>query len=169
VKNHNGYIDVESKEGQGATFKIYMNLIGKHHKKTSVVLDNIQSGTGHILVVDDEKDILEFGEEMLAELGYSSKTCKDVQEALNYFKNYHQQIDLVITDIVMPKLSGFEFYKELKKINPQVKVVVTSGYSLDGKARELIEEGARGFIQKPFSLKQLSAVLYHALFEKDAN
>lgn len=169
VKNHNGYIDVESKVGQGATFKIYMNLVDKPHKKTSVVSDNIQLGTGHILVVDDEKDILEFGEEMLAELGYSSKTCKDVQEALDYYKNHHQQIDLVITDIIMPKLSGFEFYKEIKKINPQVKVVVTSGYSLEGKARELIEEGARGFIQKPFSLRQLSAVLYNALFENDAN
>jgi signal transduction histidine kinase/ActR/RegA family two-component response regulator len=169
MKNHNGYIDVESKVGQGATFKIYMKLIDKPCRKTGPMSDNIQSGTGHILVVDDEIAILEFGEEMLAELGYSSKTCKDVLEALNYYKNYHQKIDLVITDMIMPKLSGFQFYKKMKIINPNVKVVVTSGYSLDGKARELLEEGALGFIQKPFSLKQLSVVLYNALFETDAD
>ena len=101
--------------------------------------------------------ILSTGKEMLEGLGYNVITASEGKEAIKIFKDRWKDIDLVILDIIMPGMSGRKVFEELKRINPEVKVLLSSGYSIDQKTRDLLKkEGCKGFIQKPFSIERLS-------------
>ena len=165
IKNHHGFIDVTSELSEGAMFKIFLMLAKKLKKTLPSVSDEFKPGKGHILIIDDEDLVREVAQEMLAYLGYTVETCKGGYDAIDYYKKNQNKIDLVITDITMPELSGYDCFRELKKINPNVKVLITSGYSIDRDARKLIKEGALGFIPKPFKLDQLSVTIFNVLQE----
>ena len=96
------------------------------------------------------------GEQMLKKLGYKVIPAESGKEALEIFSKDPEKIDLVLLDMVMPDISGGETYTKLKEIDETVKVLLSSGYSLDGQAREIMDRGCNGFIQKPFNLKNLS-------------
>jgi len=157
VKNHDGYIDVESQEGKGTTFYVYLPAL---EKKTGEVAerveDTIQKGTGTILLVDDEELVLDVGTQLLESLGYTIIRARDGSEAIDIFKAGNGSIDMVFLDIVMPGMSGRDTYERLKEINPNVRVLLSSGYDIDTQATEILDRGADGFIQKPFALKDLS-------------
>jgi Response regulator containing CheY-like receiver, AAA-type ATPase, and DNA-binding domains len=119
----------------------------------------IPKGTETILLVDDESMILTVGSEILKTLGYTILTAQDGSSAINLYKNSKENIDLVILDMVMPEMSGGEIFDELKKINPQVKVLLSSGYSLNGQASRIIKRGCVGFIQKPFTIRDIASQL----------
>lgn len=123
----------------------------------------LHGGNETILFVDDEPMILEVGGEMLSELGYRVIAVNGGQEALDIFASGHDRIDLVILDMIMPKLGGGETYDRLKAIDPNVRVILSSGYSIDGEAGEILRKGCNGFIQKPFGLGQLSAKIREVL------
>jgi CheY-like chemotaxis protein len=106
--------------------------------------------------VDDEKVIIEVGQAMLEELGYRALTAGSGQEALDLYEKQREEIDLVILDMIMPGMSGGETYDRLKEVNGDVKVILSSGYSISGQAREILKRGCSGFIQKPFALVELS-------------
>jgi len=163
IKNHLGYIDVESEPGRGTVFEIYLNPVDRPGEFAVEAKDETKRGQGRILVIDDEAIIREVAMEMLVNLGYTVHICKDGHEGVAFFKEHRDQTDLVITDITMPGMNGHECLLELKKIDPDVRVIATSGYSIDGEARKLIDAGAVGFIQKPFDLQQLSLTIYEAL------
>ncbi|MEW6456816.1 MAG: MEDS domain-containing protein [Acidobacteriota bacterium] len=167
VKNHDGYIDVASEEGKGTTVKIYFPALLNSPEKIKIFneekQETISSGSGRILVVDDEELIRDLASDILKVLGYDVILAKDGMEAINIYKNEKDKIDLVLLDIIMPKLSGKETYLELKKINPDVKVIISSGYSKDGYAQEILDEGAHGFIQKPYQINQLGELLREVL------
>ena len=112
--------------------------------------------TQKILIVDDEKMLTETGQTMLNELGYQVLTANDGKTAIEEYTRHPEKIDLVILDMIMPKMSGNVTFTQLKAIDPEVKVLVSSGYGIDGQASELLKNGCRGFIQKPFSLSVLS-------------
>ncbi|MBU1057917.1 MAG: PAS domain S-box protein [Proteobacteria bacterium] len=156
IKSHGAYIDVESKEGQGTTFNIYLSTSDK--KIQPVVKKSVQiiKGSETVLLVEDEKVVLDVGRELLKFMGYRVLTAKDGKEALTVYLKNPGQIDIIILDMIMPTMGGGETYDQLKKINPDVKVLLASGYSIDGEAAEILARGCNGFIQKPFNVEDLS-------------
>ena len=163
IKNHGGYIDVDSIQGQGATFSIYLPASKRGVQKSVKIAERLIKGTGTVLLVDDEEIILEVGRELLEAIGYRVLAAKDGKEAVQVYEKNRDEIDIVLLDIVMPNMGGGEAYDRMKKINPDVKVLLLSGYSINGGAREILKRGCDGFIQKPFDMKQLSQSIRNIL------
>ena len=113
-------------------------------------------GVGTVLLVDDEEMIIDVGSQILKNLGYSVLSARSGTEAIEVYQAHPDEIILVILDMVMPDLGGGETYDRLKKINSEIKILLSSGYSIDGQASEIMDRGCNGFIQKPFNIKQLS-------------
>ena len=157
IKGHGGYIDVDSEEGSGTTFSIYLPASEKQAVKKEEPAEEVLKGTETVLFVDDEGMIIDVGREILKTLGYQVLLARGGKEAIEVYKANKDRIDMVILDMIMPDMGGGETYDLLKEINPQIKVLLSSGYSIDGQAQEIMERGCNGFIQKPFDVKQLSA------------
>jgi len=154
VKAHGGYIDVHSKKGYGTTFNIFMPA---SRKKTPGGTSNGSiEGIDTILLVDDESIILDIGEEMLQKLGYHVLVAQGGKEALEIYGRERDRVGLIILDMILPDMGGGEVYDRLKKVNPDVKVLLASGYSIDGQASEILDRGCNGFIQKPFRISDLA-------------
>jgi PAS domain S-box-containing protein len=156
VKNHSGIIDVQSKRGEGATFNIYLPVSEKELIEEKKLRDELLKGKETILFVDDEDMIIYMGEQLLENMGYNVLIARSGKEAIEIYKENEEDIDLVILDMVMPGIGGGEAYDRMKEINPNVKVLLSSGYSIDGQASEILERGCNGFIQKPFDIEALS-------------
>ena len=106
--------------------------------------------------MDDEDIIISVDRKLLKQLGYKVLIAKNGATAMKIFTARHQHIDLVLLDIIMPDMGGEEVYARMKNLKPDVKVLVSSGYSIDWQARKMIEDGCSGFIQKPFKMNQLA-------------
>ncbi|MBT8368969.1 MAG: response regulator, partial [Deltaproteobacteria bacterium] len=156
IKSHGGYIEIESEKEHGTTFTIFLPAHSKEIPKTIQSSETIIEGSGTILLVDDEEIVLEAGVKMLELLGYRVLKAGSGIEAVEVYKDNKDAIDLVILDMIMPGVGGGETFDKIKKINPIVKVLLSSGYSLDGKAAEILKRGCKGFMQKPFNLQKLS-------------
>jgi len=159
VKGHGGYVDVESEKGRGTTFKIYLPASKEEVYNTIEPPDHISKGTGTILLVDDEEMVLEVAEKLLKAIGYHVLTAREGREAIEVYKKHRETVDLVLLDIIMPHMKGGEVFDCLKEINPDIKVLLSSGYSIDGEAAKILERGGKGFIQKPFDLERLSETI----------
>lgn len=156
IKGHGGYIEVESVKEHGATFKVYLPASEKKVQRMEKIVDPILKGRETILFVDDEEVILEVGEKFLRVLGYKVFIAQSGKEAIEIFLRHRDSINLVLLDMVMPNMGGGEVYDRLKEISRDVKVLLSSGYSIDGEATKILERGCNGFIQKPFDIMQLS-------------
>jgi two-component system cell cycle sensor histidine kinase/response regulator CckA len=156
IKGHRGYIHVDSEKGRGTTFSIYLPASEKKPRKVVKTNERVIEGTGMVLLVDDEEIILKVGKDLLEALGYRVLTAKDGQEAIEVYKKNRDGIDIVLLDMVMPNVGGSDVYDRMKEINPDVKVLLSSGYSIDGQAAEILERGCNGFLQKPFNMQELS-------------
>ncbi len=158
IKNHGGIIDVYSEKGAGSTFNIYLPaseaVIGD--QEAEIREEKIPTGHETVLFVDDEEMIIDVSKEMLKTLGYEVLTARNGREAIEVYKENRDRIDIVIMDMIMPEMGGGEAYDRLKEINPDIKVLLSSGYSITGQATEILNRGCNGFIQKPFNLKDLS-------------
>ena len=113
-------------------------------------------GSETILLIDDEEMILDVARQMLVNLGYRVLTANSGEPALDIFRRDHGRIDLVILDMIMPQMSGGRVFESLKAIDPDVRVLLSSGYSINGQAMDILARGCRGFIQKPFTVKELA-------------
>ncbi len=156
IKGHGGYIDVSSIPGRETTFSIYLPSTDESLVNEDTMADKFVSGAGTILLVDDEEIITYTGEQMLKKLGYNVIVAENGKKAIDIFEKEHKNIDLVLLDMVMPGMGGMETFDRLKELDSNVRVLLSSGYSLDGQAREIMDRGCNGFIQKPFTLNTIS-------------
>jgi two-component system cell cycle sensor histidine kinase/response regulator CckA len=169
IKNHEGFINVDSQKDRGARFEIYLPASRKTAPAQQVPVAAISHGHETVLLVDDEEMIVDVGERMLEKLGYKTLTAMNGAEAIEIYKRRRKEIKLVILDMVMPKISGGETFDRLKKINPAIKVILCSGYSINGQATEIMKRGCTAFIQKPFNLRTLSQNIKAVLGNKEPN
>jgi two-component system cell cycle sensor histidine kinase/response regulator CckA len=164
IKNHGGFITVWSEKGHGATFTIHLPASSKEKRKEDIMPDErIANGCETILLVDDEPMILDIGAEILETLGYKVLPAKSGKEGLKVFTQYKNEIDLVILDMIMPEMSGEDVFEKIKEIRPDTKTLLSSGYSLDGQAKTIMERGCGGFIQKPFRIESFATKIREIL------
>jgi two-component system cell cycle sensor histidine kinase/response regulator CckA len=163
IKNHDGIISVESEPGQGTTFYICLPASSRPVSKSERTEAKFLEGAETILLVDDEQMIIDVAVQILKRMGYEVIVARGGKEAIGIYRQHQKQIALVILDLVMPDLSGGEVYDQLTALDPDVKVLLSSGYSRDGKAGAILRRGCRGFIQKPFNINELSRKLREIL------
>jgi len=163
IKNHGGIITVDSTIGQGSTFNIYLPLSARAPHREIPAETELLTGSESILLVDDENMILEVGAAMLEKLGYRVMVAEGGQQAIEIMSATEGKIDLVILDMIMPGMDGGQTFDQLRKHQPQIPVILSSGYAMDSRAAEIIERGCNGFIQKPFNLPELSKKIHEIL------
>jgi CheY-like chemotaxis protein len=165
IKMHKGAIEVHSQVGVGTTVTLYL----PHSNNTVTVKKSIapestaSSISARVLLVDDEPLVQRASKKLLEYLGCSVMTANNGAEALAIFTGNHQEIDLVILDLVLPKISGKETFLKMRSIHPGLRAIIASGYSMEGEVQEMLELGVRGFLQKPFSLNELAQIVSEAL------
>jgi CheY-like chemotaxis protein len=157
IKNHAGFIGVESEMGKGTTFTLLLPATERPVAEDKTPQPVLQRGTGTILVVDDEAQVLKVCARLLQKLGYQVLTASGGPQAIELVRRHGAKISLVLLDMTMPEMSGRETYEAMRKILPGIKVLLSSGYSIEGQAQALLDSGCNGFIQKPFDAVALSA------------
>jgi len=168
VKNHDGWIHVDSELGKGTTVQIYLPAISAESKAQGAKAGEqpeveLAIGEGTILMIEDEDVVIEVTQAMLEWLGYRVMVAKTGKDAIHITKTFDGQIDLALLDIKLPDMEGGKVYPLIMKARPDLKVIVFSGYSIEGPARKILDAGAQDFIQKPFSLATLSEKLKEVL------
>jgi PAS domain S-box-containing protein len=166
VKNHGGFLEVESDVGAGTLFKVYLPLAGGSAEAAdadSFRMAETGAGRGRILLIDDQETVREVCSAMLSTLGYTVSTAADGREGVEHYRRFGKDVDLVIVDMIMPKLGGRDCFREIKTMNPHVRALLSSGFSLDGSVQEIMDEGIAGFIQKPYRLEELSDAVSKAI------
>ncbi len=162
IKRHHGAVYVYSEEGKGTC----INLLLPSHEKIEISEEeqyDIIKGSGTILLVDDEEILRIIGVDMLKEMGFHVLVAENGVDAINVFKKNHTEIDLVIMDMIMPRMNGSEAFFEMKKIDRNCKVIISSGFTKNENVDELIQSGICGFISKPFIDFDLSSLIRDAL------
>lgn len=167
VKAHGGYIDVASRKAVGTQFTVYFPATWQKVSNTVKNINKKPKKSGTILLVDDEEDILQIGAKVLQKFDYKVLEAKNGPEAIELYAENKDKIDLIILDLVMPDMNGREVYDRLKDINPDVRVLLCSGYSIEGRAKEIIDRGCDDFIQKPFTYKKLTEKLDEILSRQE--
>jgi signal transduction histidine kinase/DNA-binding NarL/FixJ family response regulator len=165
IKAHKGYCAVSSEPGRGSTFKLYFPIAKtKRTENNGDVKQYPETTDKHkILIVDDEELMRSIFQEMLSTLGYGVELCNSGKEAVELYKKNFSVIDLVILDMAMSELTGIECFRELKKINPSVKAILSSGYDLNQRKDEIAAEKFTGVLQKPFETQMLANIVAEAL------
>ena len=156
IKNHDGIINVYSESGFGTTFNIYLRISeNEMHQEVTMECEMVK-GSETILIVDDEDMIIDVGQAMLEKLGYRVVVSKNGQEAVEKVAVIGNEIDLVILDLIMPGMDGGKTFDHIRAIRPEMPVMLSSGYAINGLATEIMRRGCNGFIQKPFNITALS-------------
>jgi PAS domain S-box-containing protein len=164
IKNHNGFINCYSELGHGTTFNVYFPVCEEAYPPEDggadgELVEGVPGGDETILFVDDDEEIITVGRKILASLGYTVLVASGGQAAVDLFIDQQDRIALVILDYVMPGMGGREVFEALKQIQPEVKVLLSSGYSSTDQVAALIEKGCRGFIQKPYDTVKMSRTI----------
>ena len=163
VKDCEGILTVDSEIGKGTVFSIYLPLIALHEKHNLQETSDIQEGTGHILYVDDEEAIASVGHDLLTSIGYTVTTCTSSRDALEIFRQSPERFDLVITDMTMPNMTGANMAREMLKLQPEIPIILTTGFSEKIDEKEAKKIGIREFLLKPVTLNDLSLAVKNNL------
>jgi PAS domain S-box-containing protein len=162
IRHHGGFINAYSEEGQGTTISVYLPSVMQENHMEQTKQPELPTGRGVVLLVDDEAIIIDIGQQMIERLGYEVLTASNGEEALGVYAENRERIDLVILDLIMPGMSGDETFNRLIHAYPEIKIILSSGYSINGKISDMLTRGAVGFIQKPFSMHELAENLRRA-------
>ncbi len=168
VRQHSGYVTVESEPGKGATFSLFFPLSTDQIPETAEMSSQVHDSRFHILIVDDDEIIRDSTSKMLQTLGYRVTSCSDGMEAVEFYEEHWHEVDLVILDLIMPKMSGLECFRRMKKRCPGVTVLVSSGYAEGNLSNDILAEGAAGMLQKPFRLAALQNKMDEVLKGRNA-
>ena len=167
IKNHDGYIQVESEPGEGTVFHIYLPAVVRKKKPQEILIDRIFTGSGKLLFMDDEEMIREFAAELLNELGYTVALARDGEEAIRLYKaalEASAPFSAVLMDITIPGgMGGKEAIKEILKLDADAKVIVSSGYAKDPIMSNYRRYGFSGVVPKPYNIEELSQELHRVL------
>ncbi len=163
IANHGGWVDVDSQPGRGAVFTVYLPLDKadeREGKDKSWLTEKVSKRRDNtILIVDDEDIVVATLTELLTEIGYRVVSVSNGKRAVDVFSADPDGFDAVMLDLSMPEMDGKECFIRLREIDPGVKAILVTGFSKDGRVQELLDLGVKGFLQKPFRLKELAAVL----------
>jgi PAS domain S-box-containing protein len=164
VKQHGGQINCYSELGLGTTFTIYLPAIqAKQDLQAPTIETTIPRGTETVLMVDDEDYIRDLGTTLISQFGYKVITANNGKEALEAYQREGKSISLIILDLIMPEMDGRKCMEEILRVNPNAKVIIASGHSESGSANGVIAAGAKGFVQKPYNMKQLLTTIREIL------
>jgi len=163
VKNHDGWIYVDSELGKGTVVQIYLPAIEIEIEKPTKAAVEVVRGSGTVLMIEDEDVVIEVTQAMLEWLGYRVMVAKTGKDAIHITETFDGDIDLALLDIKLPDMEGGKVYPLIMEARPNLKVIVFSGFSIEGPARKILDAGAQDFIQKPFSLATLSEKLKEVL------
>lgn len=163
VKNHGGWIYVESAPGRGTSVNLLLPEVYPENGKCKIETSEMGQSKGTILLIEDEPMVLDVNRELLEGLGYRVLPSRTGKEALSVASSNKGSIDVAILDIALPDMDALALHGLLRETLPDLKVIVCSGYSVHGRAREILDKGAQGFLQKPFTLEKLSAMLKEVL------
>jgi PAS domain S-box-containing protein len=164
VRGHKGAIKVYTEPGKGSTFRVYFPASEKPAEASRAPgADKRWRGEGTVLLVDDEETVRTVGTEMLTELGFKVLQANDGKEALQLYQSKQEQIALVLMDLNMPRLNGEEAFHEMRRIDAQVRVILSSGFSEQEVTQKFLGQGLAGFVQKPYSLDTLRDALSRLL------
>ncbi len=164
VKNHSGSIQLYSEMGQGTTFKVYLPpIVEEEPDWADMPSQEAMRGSGLVMVVDDEETVCLVVKAMLEAIGYEAVTVPSGAEAVAYFADHAADVDLVILDWAMPEMDGQACFRELRKIDPGVRALLATGHAFNGAARDVLDEGMVGFVQKPFLTAALAKAVARAL------
>ncbi|MDR7569219.1 MAG: PAS domain S-box protein [Armatimonadota bacterium] len=169
VRNHGGFVDLQSEVGKGTTVQVYLPVpVESQPQPEEEAATGVAEGSGElILVVDDEEPLCNLLREVLTRRGYRVLVARSGEEAVDLYQQWRDEVDLVILDMVMPGMSGAEAFEAILRLNPKARVLLSSGYTQEGAAGELLRKGARGFLQKPYLITELTAKVREALEPKD--
>jgi DNA-binding NtrC family response regulator len=167
IKDHKGYIDIQSEEGRGTTFKLYLpttrETIPAEQRK--LVLDDYL-GSETLLIVDDIQEQLDIARNMLTKLGYTVHSAASGEKALEAIRR--KPVDLVILDMIMPGgLDGLETYQQIIQLYPHQKAIITSGFSESDRVRKLLHLGVGNYVQKPYTMEKLGMTVRRELDRKN--
>lgn len=168
IKQHNGFIDVYSEPGIGSNFILYLPTYNSEENAEDLYQNQQQIlfGKGEtILIVDDEQLIQQIAQDILIECGYKVLIASNGEEGVEIYQKHKHRIDLVLLDMVMPKMSGKEAFIQMKKINPNIKVLLSSGFKMDDRVEKVMDLGVCGFIQKPYTLEKLSKMIWDIFYK----
>lgn len=160
VKNHEGWTQIDSEPGKGTSVHIILPAIKQEVKVAKEQEPPYIGGTGTVLVIEDDELVMDATKKMLERLGYRVLEATTGAESLKMVREHQGEIDLAMLDIQLPDMHGRDIYPLLMQYRPGLKVIVYSGYSIEGPAQEILNAGAEVFLQKPFSLASLSKILH---------
>jgi PAS domain S-box-containing protein len=163
IQKHKGTISVYSEPQKGALFKIFLPLSDSNPPEQKHDNNIYFKGEGSILLADDEEAVRFTSSGLLETLGYKVETAENGFEALKIYKENPEKFDLIILDMIMPLMDGKDTFFEIKKINPDAKIIISSGFSKNSELKILKENGLKGFIKKPFQISELSRILFSSL------
>jgi len=166
VHNHGGHIQVESVPDQGTTFTLFFPAVNEPIQKTIIMEKAALISGGTILLVEDETLILKYCIEMISSLDFKVMAASSGDEAIKIYKDHFAKIDLVILDMIMPGMDGCAVFRLLKEINAHVKVIITSGFTVDRRMDQMLSSGAHGYLKKPYTLDELSEEIAKILSRK---
>lgn len=168
IQQHNGIIEVYSEEAMGTNFKVYLPMSNRTIQQKKMDVRQVSShGKGTILVIDDEEMIRDTAKELLEELGYQVILAENGQDGVEQYETLQNSIDLVLLDMVMPVMSGKEAFIKLREINPNLKIILASGFRQDERVQEVIDKGVNDFLQKPYVIDTLAQAVSQVLNSAD--